>query len=779
MRNIFFIFYSFYCIILFYIYIDAYIATTTNTNYYTNYYNNFMRHFILLFLMILCEISEMSQALGQIAGQNLPTNQLNGEIITEIKNPEESYTIGKNLAYILDKTHQLTPDQIHEGNLPLQSKFELFKEECVSMGLTDATLWLRLKIKNNSNMQNWLLYCANGFVDKIDLYHKNSKGKWIIQENGINSDPTKRTLNHRFPTFVFNDRDTITRTYYLKIRTKSAMQVPIYLERGFNFSQKSHILELLYGIFAGIMLLMMFSSLFSAISFKDKEYFYYFVFVFGSSVFYLSVSGYLPLYVWKENYMAGKLFLGLGMGCWSAGAALFTRSFLYTTRYFPLMSKLLGFYAIYGVFIGFAAFFMDYIDYVYLVVIGGNIGNLVILIACWVCWLRGNTYARYIAIAWLFYIIGTTLLALSVVGIIPRTLITAHLGEISSVLEILLFSMALSDKYRIIQQNNIKQKIVAQEKIIKLQQENNENLEHKVQERTQELQAKQTEIEVQNEELRQQQEELEASANQLSEQNKLIEEKNAELNITSASLEKKINERTLQLSEANQTLVSQNNQLEQFGFITAHNLRSPVAHLIGLTSIFNLKNINDPTNAEIIPRLRAASIRLDEVIRDLNIILEIRKGINQNMELIDLHVVFKNVSGVLENDIIHSDAIITTNFAQAHKVLFVDVYMKSILYNFISNGIKYAHPDRKPEIIIKTRKEGSFVVLSIADNGLGIDLDKHQSKIFGLYQRFHLHKEGKGIGLYLCKTQLEALGGRITVESVPNQGTTFHLYFKN
>ena len=730
-----------------------------------------MPYFILLFLMVLCNYG----AIAQNSPVNSPVNLPVAETIINLKDPQKSYAIGKNLAYITDKTHKFTADQIHEGKLP----FTLFKEECVSLGLTDATLWLRLKIKNTSDTQNWLLYCANGFVDKIDFYYKNTKGKWIIQENGINSIPEKRTLNHRFPTFIFNDRDTITRTYYLKIRTKSAMQIPIYLERGFNFSQTSHVLEFLYGIFAGIMLLMMFSSLFNAISFKDKEYFYYFVFVLGSTIFYLSLSGHLFLYIWKENYFVGKLFSGLGMSCWSIGAALFTRSFLYTKRYFPLMSKLLGLYISYGIFITISVFFLDYIDYIYLVVIGGNIGNLVILVACWVCWYRGNKYAKYVAIAWLFYIIGTALLALSVVGIIPRTLITAHLGEISSVLEILLFSMALSEKYRIIQQNNIKQKTLAQEKTIKLQQENTENLEQKVAERTQELQTKQSEIEVQNEELRQQQEELEAIANQLLEQNTIIEEKNAELNTTSLFLEKKIDERTLQLSEANQTLVSQNNQLEQFGFITAHNLRSPVAHLIGLTSIFNLKNISDPHNAEIIPRLRAAAIRLDEVIRDLNVILEIRKGINQNMELIDLYSVFKNVSGVLENEIIHNNAILTTNFAQAHKVLFVDVYIKSILYNFISNGIKYAHPDRQPEIILKTRKEGSFIVISISDNGLGIDLEKHQNKIFGLYQRFHLHKEGKGIGLYLCKTQLEALGGRITVESVPNEGTTFHLYFKN
>jgi signal transduction histidine kinase len=115
---------------------------------------------------------------------------------------------------------------------------------------------------------------------------------------------------------------------------------------------------------------------------------------------------------------------------------------------------------------------------------------------------------------------------------------------------------------------------------------------------------------------------------------------------------------------------------------------------------------------------------------------------------------------------------------EAQQITFVKSYLKSILYNFISNAIKYRHPKRKPSIQITTKELADEVVMSIQDNGVGIDLRKHRQKLFGLYQRFHLDKEGKGMGLYLCKTQVEALGGRIEVQSEVGTGTKFDIYFR-
>src|SRR5690606_28851856 len=108
----------------------------------------------------------------------------------------------------------------------------------------------------------------------------------------------------------------------------------------------------------------------------------------------------------------------------------------------------------------------------------------------------------------------------------------------------------------------------------------------------------------------------------------------------------------------------------------------------------------------------------------------------------------------------------------------VQQYVESILYNLMSNSLKYRHPDRIPEINIEASDEEGFMVLRHTDNGLGIDLEQNKTKLFNLYKRFHFHVEGKGLGLYLVKAQIEALGGKVRVESKRNDGSSFILYFK-
>ena len=97
----------------------------------------------------------------------------------------------------------------------------------------------------------------------------------------------------------------------------------------------------------------------------------------------------------------------------------------------------------------------------------------------------------------------------------------------------------------------------------------------------------------------------------------------------------------------------------------------------------------------------------------------------------------------------------------------------------ISNSIKYRQPDLTPIIEISCEWEGNKLTLIYKDNGLGIDLKKHGKNLFGLYKRFHDHVEGKGMGLFMVKTQLDAIGGTISVESTCNQGTEFTIIFEN
>ena len=235
-----------------------------------------------------------------------------------------------------------------------------------------------------------------------------------------------------------------------------------------------------------------------------------------------------------------------------------------------------------------------------------------------------------------------------------------------------------------------------------------------------------------------------------------------------------------ELEHANQELVQQNNQLEQFAFIAAHNLRSPLARILGLAHLLEFPtDTNDSSNdsSAVIKRMVDATKDLDHVIRDLNTILDVKKH-TSNLTDIDLSTALTRVTKTLEREIDETQATVHADFSAASHVHAVPPYIESILFNLLSNAIKYRKPGHPPRITVRTFVEDDdYVVMRVSDNGLGIDLEKHGSSIFSLYKRFHLHTEGRGLGLYLIKTQMTAVGGHVKVESTPGEGTTFILHF--
>jgi signal transduction histidine kinase len=135
--------------------------------------------------------------------------------------------------------------------------------------------------------------------------------------------------------------------------------------------------------------------------------------------------------------------------------------------------------------------------------------------------------------------------------------------------------------------------------------------------------------------------------------------------------------------------------------------------------------------------------------------------------------VYHTVSATLSADILESKAHIECDFNEAPQIYFPKSYLESIVQNLLSNAIKYRHPDREPEIKLKTYKSGKYTCFKISDNGLGIDMEKNSDNVFGMYKTFHKDHDSKGIGLYITKAQVLALGGTIDVDSTPNVGTTF------
>jgi len=224
-------------------------------------------------------------------------------------------------------------------------------------------------------------------------------------------------------------------------------------------------------------------------------------------------------------------------------------------------------------------------------------------------------------------------------------------------------------------------------------------------------------------------------------------------------------------------LVRQNKDLEQFNYIVTHNLRSPAGNIVGLASLLQKEAPGTPEFNKCIELILLASQKLNSVTQDLNAILNNKKSISENKSLVDLQSVVDDVHVGMRETLISQKAVIETNFEHVKELLGVKSYLHSIFFNLISNSIKYRHADRNPVISIRSMHSSSGISIRFKDNGLGIDLVSYGDQVFGLYKRFHSDGEGKGMGLFMVKTQVESMGGRITVRSLAEGGTEFVMVF--
>ncbi|OKL38415.1 hypothetical protein A3841_06760 [Pontibacter flavimaris] len=233
--------------------------------------------------------------------------------------------------------------------------------------------------------------------------------------------------------------------------------------------------------------------------------------------------------------------------------------------------------------------------------------------------------------------------------------------------------------------------------------------------------------------------------------------------------------------EAKRTLLTeqlqvQNQNLQQFAYIVSHNLRAPIANIMGLTSIYDRARPEADLNKHIIDNLGQSARHLDNTIRDLNHILTVRGQILNVSEQVCFEELLQDILKSISIELESTQAIVAYDFSHAPSILSLRSYIHSVFQNLLTNALKYRDPQRKPEICIRTYKQKDYICIEISDNGLGIDLSKVKGKLFGLYKRFHQHIEGRGLGLHLVKTQVDLLGGKIEVDSRVGEGTTFKIY---
>jgi PAS domain S-box-containing protein len=230
-----------------------------------------------------------------------------------------------------------------------------------------------------------------------------------------------------------------------------------------------------------------------------------------------------------------------------------------------------------------------------------------------------------------------------------------------------------------------------------------------------------------------------------------------------------------ELNQSFMLVSEQNKRLLNFSYIVSHNLRSHTSNIQLIADLLENSKSKDEQD-EMITLLKKVSQSLDETMRNLNEVVNIRNNINLKIENLNLNNFIENTLSLLKPQIENKSAIVENNASDDIFIEYNRAYLESILYNFISNALRYSHPDRNPIITLSFNKNEKS--LSIKDNGIGIDLKRNKEDLFGMYKTFNNNPDAKGLGLFLTKNQIDAMGGKIETESELGIGTNFIIYFK-
>lgn len=253
-------------------------------------------------------------------------------------------------------------------------------------------------------------------------------------------------------------------------------------------------------------------------------------------------------------------------------------------------------------------------------------------------------------------------------------------------------------------------------------------------------------------------------------------ERERDLKVRSYNLEVEVFEQNKELEVANKELKEINNYLDSFVHGAAHDLRSPIMQMKGMISLFpKIKSMEK--KEEIIQEFSNGVYHLESTINGLIEMIEFQKNTERLINNIDLVSVFENVKRQLSHELKNVNATIQTSFAEGEtEIRYIKAYITSIFYNLLSNSIKYRSYDRPLRIKVSIMKKDIYTIISVKDNGIGIDLDRYGHFLFKPFKRLTLERQGTGIGLSIINNVAKKNGGKIEVKSKIDKGATFLIH---
>lgn len=231
--------------------------------------------------------------------------------------------------------------------------------------------------------------------------------------------------------------------------------------------------------------------------------------------------------------------------------------------------------------------------------------------------------------------------------------------------------------------------------------------------------------------------------------------------------------KNMELEATRDSLIAKVSQLEEFSYIVAHNIRGPVGNLVMLSEILKNGEQDQPfTQKEAINMVHEVSSSLMDSLQTLMSIAQVQLNKHIAYDECNVEAIIEQINSQFAGTIFEKNGSIERNLA-IKTISYPKAYLENIFHNLISNALKYSRPQVPPCIVISTLMKGNRILISVKDNGLGIDLTKYSDRIFKLNQYFHSGYDSKGVGLFLIKTQIESLNGTIDIQSTVNEGTEF------
>lgn len=636
----------------------------------------------------------------------------NAQDYFDLEDSDQIYRLDRQVKIFLDSTHDLTLNQVSQPGF--QDYFRAHDDH-LTFGYLESTIWLKLQTRCSSFNDRWYLEIPAPFLEYVDFFQSNGESAWHHSVSGYFRKHSERSFTHTGHVLPLMFGADSLNTTYVRIAGSSPKTFVVNVIEKEKFVQKIRSEDLLYGIFFGILLVMLLYNFYLYLTLRQKNYFLYVLIIALTTAILSAISGYGGKFLWPEspvfNYINGKLALELLIVC----ITLYTINFLEVRKYSRFMYfMLLALLPLAGV-----AFLLTSSKAV--VSAGNNLVTLstVIFIAAGVvARIRGNKIATSFIAAWTIYFTGGLLLTLRNSGFLDYNFWTTHFVEIGAILGVTLMGFALGAQYRRLQ----KEKEAAQQLAYQMQQEDSLKLERKVDERTQQLYQTNNEL----------QKTLETNRKQT----KIIENKNAEL--------------------------------DSFFHRISHDLKGPVLSSLGLMALAKL-DVKDERALEYIEKQHAQLERLMQIITGLVDLTQLSNA-DLKKERIDFDRMIEDCVGSLD----HIPGRSRVTFEKHISDVAFDsewTLVNAIIQNLIENSIKYARDDA-PYVKIEVFEESDCLIIRVEDNGLGIAAE-HHAKIFEMFHRATNEADGSGLGLYILKRSVDRLHGTISVKSEVGVGSIF------